>query len=140
MIKSHKVFLESAVLFAFIDRSDSNHQKTVKIMETLAHEHYQLYTSVFNVTETYTALSREIGMSVALEFLETILSSNIEILYLQKSDFISAFKVLKSNKERQINLKEVLNATLMEKRGISQVITFAFWHNLYGTYVSKLTS
>jgi len=46
--------------------------------------------------------------------------------------------MLKMNRDRQITLRESLNATLMQKRGIMQVITFTYWHNLFGNYVTNI--
>lgn len=139
-VVSHKLFLNSCTFYAFIDRADINHSKTVKTVENLGKMNYHLFTSSLNVSETYTALAREVGSSIALEFLETILQSDIEILYPQKADYSTALKVLNANRNRQLNLKEVLNATLMQKRGISQILTFTYWHNLFGTSTSNLAS
>lgn len=138
-IQSRKLFIDSSVLVPFIDRGDTNHQKSVKLMEDLAKLHYQLYTSYQNVTETYATLTREVGISVASDFLHACLQSDMEILFPQINDLVTAHKVLKSNKDRQITLREAINATLMQKRGVSQILTFTYWHNLFGTYVSKVS-
>lgn len=139
MLQSRKIFLDSSVLIAFIDRADANHAKSVKTMENLARLGYQLYTSSQNVNEVYAALARETGVSVALDFLQAMLQSDIELLFPQKADLITAHRMLRSNRDRQLTLREVLNATLMQKKGINQVLTFNYWHNLFGSYVSNLS-
>lgn len=138
MAISKKIFIESSVLWAFVDRGDVNHPKAVKSMEALAKQNYILFTSLQNVSETFSALNMEIGQVVAVEFLQAILASNIEILFPQKADLITAMKMIKGSRERQASLKEVLNATLMQKRGVTQVMTFTYWHNLFGTFVSSI--
>lgn len=135
-----KVFIDSPVFLAFIDRADSNHQKAVRVFENMAKFGYTAFTSLQNITETYALINREIGQTVALEFLETMLHSNIEIIFPQKSDLLTAQKIIKSNKDRQTTLKEALNATLMQRRNISQIVTFSYWQNLLGTNVSNLAS
>lgn len=139
-LQSRKIFIDSSVLLGFIDRADPNHPKAVKAMENLARLGYHLYTSSINVSEVYAALSRETGLSVALDFLQAILQSNIELLFPQKADLITAHRMLRSNRERQLTLREVLNATLMQRRGVVQILTFNYWHNLFGSYTSNLTS
>ncbi len=139
MPSTHKIFIDSSVLIAFIDRADGNHPRAVKALENLAQQGYQLYTSMQNINETYTSLSREVGATIASEFLEQILQSNIEILFPQKADLISAFRILKTNREKQLTLREVLSATLMQKRAVFQIITFHYWHNLFGTQISNLS-
>lgn len=137
-LQSRKIFIDSSVLIGFIDRADSNHAKAVKAMENLAKLGYHLYTNSLNVSEVYAGLARETGISVALDFLQAILQSDIEILFPQKADFITANRMLRSNRERQLTLREILNATLMQRRGINQILTFNYWHNLFGSYVSNL--
>lgn len=130
---SRKIFIESSIFIAFIDRADTNHPKAVKSMEDLARGGYSAYTSSQNIQDAYTILAREVGVSVALDFLQAILQSDIEILFPQKADLITAHRMLRANRDRQVTLREVLNATLMQKRGIVQILTFTYWHNLFGT-------
>lgn len=138
-IQSRKIFVDSSLLIGFIDRADTNHPKAIKAMENLARLKYQSYTSIQNINEVYAALARETGISVALDFLQAILQSDMEILFPQKADLITAHRMLRSNRERQLTLREVLNATLMQRRGIVQILTFTYWHNLFGSYVSNLS-
>ena len=139
-LQSRKIFIDSSVLISFVDRADVNHPKASKALENLARLKYHLYTSSQNATEVYAALSRETGMSVALDFLQAILQSDMEILFPQKADLISAHRMLRGNRERQLTLKEVLNAILMQRRDINQILTFNYWHNLFGSYVSNLST
>lgn len=136
--QSRKIFVDSSILVSFIDRGEDNHDKAVKSMENLARLGYQLYTSHQNIVETYSTLSREVGVSVALDFLQASLQSDIEVLFPQKADLIASHRLIRSNRDRQIPLREVLNATLMQKRDISQILTFTYWHNLFGTYVANI--
>lgn len=138
VLKSRKVFIDSSVFLAFVDRSDINHQKAAKALENLAQFKMILYTSLQNITETYTVLNKEIGLSVALEFLESIVTSKIEILYPAQNDLTAVMKLIKSNRDRQISLREAINAVLMHKRDISQIYTFTYWYNLYGTSLINL--
>ena len=133
-----KLFIDSSVLLAFVDRADSNHRKSVQVVENVARGGYQLYTSVQNISETYAFLARELGLSVALEFLQATLQSDMEILFPQKTEFFTTFRLLRSNRERQVTLREALNATLMQKKGVMYILTFGYWHNLLGTHVANL--
>lgn len=138
--QSRKIFIDSSILIAFIDRGSPNHLIASKAIEDLARIGYRLYTSSSVVTDSYILLSRDFGATVALEFLQTMTQSNIEILFSQKADLITAHRILRVNRERQIPLSEALNATLMQKRGVFKILTFTRWHNLFGTFVSQLTA
>ncbi|MBI2020041.1 type II toxin-antitoxin system VapC family toxin [Candidatus Daviesbacteria bacterium] len=136
---SKKVFIDSSVLLAFVDRSEVNHPKAVKTMENLARLNSQIYTSQQAISEVYTALSREAGIAVALDFLQACLQSDMEILFPQKADLIVAHRLLRANRDRQLTLREALNACLMQKRGITQIVSFTYWQNLFGTSVVNIT-
>lgn len=136
---SRKIFIDSSILVAFIDRGAPNHLRASKAIEDLASMGYRTYTSSQVITDSYTLLSRKISTTIAFEFLQTMLQSGIEILFPQKVDLITAHRILRVNQDRQVPLSEALNATLMQKRGVVQILTFMYWNNLFGTYVSNLT-
>ena len=135
-----KIFIDTSILIAFIDRGAPKHLKASKSMEDLARLGYRLYTSTQVVTDSYDLLSREVGNIVALEFLQTVLQSGIEILFPQRADIITANRILAANRDRQIPLSEALNASMMQKRGIIHILTFSYWNNLFGTSASNLTA
>jgi predicted nucleic acid-binding protein len=132
---SKKIFIDSTALYAFIDRSDINYAQAAKIMDQLAVQGAQLYTSLHAILETYAVINSQLGTAVSYEFLQSILESNIEILYPQKADLISSSRLIKTNKNKQITLKEALTATMMQKKGIFQILTFSYWHSLLGSEV-----
>lgn len=136
---SKKIFIDSSALYSFVDRADPNHTQAVKIMETLSLNYAQLYTSVQAISDTYSAIDSQLGASISLDFLKTILESNVEIIYPQKADLSTAYRLINANRGKQITLREALNAALMQKKGILQILTFRFWHNLLGsqTYLSR---
>lgn len=136
---SRKIFIDSSILIPFVDRGDPNHRKAVQVIENLARLNYQLYTSFQNISDSFTILAREISNSVALDFIQACLQSNMEILYPQKADLAATYRILKSNRGKQILFREALNAVLMQRKGIMQIITLTFWHNLFGISVSNLT-
>lgn len=133
-----KIFIDSTILIAFIDRGSPSHLEASKAMADLASIGYRLYTSSQVITDSYDLLFRNVGTTVALEFLQIMLQTSIEIVFPQKADLITAHRILRVNKETQITLSEALNATLMQKKGISQILTFSYWNNLFGTTASKL--
>ena len=137
---SRKIFIDSSILVAFIDRGSRNHLLATKAIEDLASLNYSLYTSSQVITDSYDLLLNDVGKTVALEFLQTMLQSGIELLFPQKADIITAHRILKVNNNREIALSEALNATLMQKRGIIQVLTFNNWSKLFGTTISNLIS
>lgn len=138
MAQSQSIFIDTSAFLAFIDRADINHTKSIKLFETLARQNFQIYTSNLVVFQTFSRLEKDLGVSLARDFLKTILEGNIHILHPGESDLISAYRFLKLNPERQTSLMEVVNTHLMDKSRVLTVLTFSYWHNLMGTSVSPL--
>lgn len=135
---SRKIFIDLSIFIAFIDRGAPDHLKASKAIEDLASMGYRLYTSSQVVTDSYAQLYRDVSTVVAFEFLQAILQTGIEILFPQKADLITAHRILRVNRNKQISISEALNATLMQKRGIFHILTLSYWHNLFGTNASRL--
>lgn len=138
--ESRKVFIETSFFMAFIDRGDLNHTKCVPIFEFLGRHGYQLYTTNLVVMQTFARLDKELGSTISLEFLQAILESSIEVLYPSKSEFISAFRLLKNSPNTPVSVTELINSILMEKNGVAAVLTFDSWNNLLGTQKSQYTA
>ena len=136
--KPKKVFIHSSVLVAYIDRGSADHLRAVKLIEDMAAIGCRLYTSSLGIAEIYDKLVSQVGITVALEFLQTILQSGIEILFPQKSDLITAYRILKTNRNEKLSFIEALKATLMQRKGIDQVLTFGTWNQLFGITKSQL--
>ena len=138
--QSRKIFIDSSILVSFVNRADPNHLKGVHSIETIAKLKFHAYTSNQIISDTYATLTRQVGISVALDFLQAILQSDIEIIFSQRTDLIAAYRLLQTNRERQVSFREALSAIAMRKKGIIQILIFASWHNLLGTYVSNLVT
>lgn len=139
MAVSKKIFLDSSIFLSFVDRTHLNHQKAVAILEHLADQNYQLFTSDLVVFQSFNLIERDLGFAVAQGFLKAVLDSSIKILYVTEQELLFAFRFLKTA-ARRASLVEVVTARLMEKHGISSILTFDFWHNISGIAVSNLIS
>lgn len=135
---SRKIFIGVSFFLAFIDRANLNYAKTVEIFEFLAHQKYHLYTSGIVILQAFNAIEHDLGTTVANEFLQAILESSIQVIYAGESDFLTAFRYLKTNPGRQVSLPSIINANLMQKYDIGSILTFDFWPNLMGTTVFNL--
>lgn len=135
---SKKIFIEASVFLAFIDRVNPNHAKAIKIFELLAKDKYQVFTSGMVVAQTFNALERDLGETLARDFLQAMLETDIQILYTNQSDLLAAMRFLKANPGRQISLSSVINANLIQRHGINSVLTFDFWPNIMGIAVADM--
>jgi predicted nucleic acid-binding protein len=135
-----KIYLDASALYAFIDRADPNHIHSSKLLEQFSVQRVSIYTSIQVVQDIFTAINNQLGNTISFEFLQAIVESDIEVLYPQKADFLASFRLIKLNRNKQISLKEALTATIMQKKGITQILTFTYWPNLLGSqpYLARM--
>jgi len=130
---ARKIFVDGTVLYAFTDRADANHIQAVKVIEQLSLQGVQLFTSFQVIQDVYSAINRQLGTTIGYDFLQAMIDSGIEILYPQRSDLVSTYKLIRSNSNRQVSFREAMNATLMSKKNVIKILTFTNWNNLLGT-------
>lgn len=130
---ARKIFVDGSVLYAFTDRADTNHVQAVKTLEQLSLQGIQLFTSIQDIQDVYTAINRQLGTTIGFDFLQAMIESNIEVIYPQRSDLVSSYKLIRLNTNKQIPFKQAMVATLMAKKNVVKILTFTFWHNLLGT-------
>lgn len=133
---SSKLFLESSLFLAFIDRGNPQHKLAADIMAYLASHGYHLYTSNLTILTAFSRMERDMGTWMAVEFLETLLISQIEILHASQSELQAAIRYIRAANRLQCPLTEVINAQMMLRHGITDVVTFDSWHNLNATTVA----
>jgi predicted nucleic acid-binding protein len=133
-----KIFLGITFLMSFIDRTDYNHLKIVPIMEYLGRYNYKLYTSSTVALQIFMRLEKDFSRQLAQEFLSVMAESSIEILFPTPSDFLAANRYYKMNPDSKARILEVVNAIIMEKNGITEVLTYDSWVNLFGIKKSSL--
>lgn len=137
-LTSKKIFIESSLFLAFIDRANLNHVKAVGIFEFLGKQKFQVFTSNTVVLQTFNAIERDLGSTLANDFLQAMIETDIQILHPGESDLMAAFRYLRANTGRQNSLSSIINANLMQKNGVNSILTFDFWPNIMGTVVSNL--
>lgn len=139
MSTSTKLFLDTSFLLAFIDRGNPQHKMSVDVMTYLAKEGYRLYTSNITILTTFSRVERDMGTWLAVEFLDTMLQSNIETMHVSQSELQASIRYIRNANRLQCTLTEVINAQLMLRFGIPAVVTYDAWHNLNATKVAKFT-
>ena len=135
---SKKIFIEGSFFIAFIDRGNLNYSKAVECLGFIAHNKYKVYTLSSVILQTVVSIERDLGITMANEFLRAILESNIEILYIGKSDFQAALRYLKVNPSQTSYFSTIVKSIIMQKNYINTVLTFDLWPNIMGTSVSSL--
>ncbi len=131
-----KIFLAEDAFLAFLDRADIKHLHAGAFFRYFAQEHFFLYTNISIITSTYQKISDTLSESLAKDFVKALNLSAVAILSPDDSEIKTALKVVAGTSG--LSFQEALMLVMAERRGISQVCTFANLHQLFGIHAFYL--
>lgn len=129
---SKKVFIESSVFYAFINRADPKHPQAAAYFRYFAEAKYQVFTSYTVIGEVYRDIYEKISPSLAKDFLRGLSLSNVNILYPTESDLKAALKTLINYRNTELTFRDSQSAVLSNRNSIGQICTFGYMHPLFG--------
>lgn len=132
MIQSHKVFIESDVFYAFVNRAHAKYPQASAYFRYFAQEKYQVFTSYPVIEEVYREIYEKISPSLAKDFLRGLALSSVNILYPSESDLKAALKTLINYQNTELTFKDSQTAVLANRNYVNQICTFEYLHPLYG--------
>jgi predicted nucleic acid-binding protein len=135
---SKKVFIAADGFVAFIDRAHRNHVHTSAFFRYFAQEHFQLYTTVVSINDSYNTIYNTISPSLARDYLRAMALSTINVLYPESSDVKTAIKTLEQSTSVDLTFSKALTAVVCSKKSIPQVCTFEYMPSLFGIQVFYL--
>ncbi len=130
--QSKKVFIESDMLYAFINRAHTKHAQAAAYFRFFAQEQYQIFASYNVLEETYKEIYERISPSLAKDFLRGISLSSINILYPTESDLKAALKTLINYRNTELTFNDSQTAVMADRNHINQICTFKYLHPLFG--------
>lgn len=131
-IQSKKVFIESDVFYAFVNRADSKFPQAAAFFRYFAQEKYQVFTSYPVIEEVYKEIYEKISPSLAKDFLRGLSLSSINILYPGESELKATLKTLINYQSTELTLRDSQTAVLANRNYVSQICTFSYLHPLFG--------
>lgn len=123
---SRKVLVTPSVFFAFIDRNHPRHSEASAFFRYLAQEKCHLFVAVFSITKTYDQIKKHMSFSIAKDFLRTIYTGNIEVIYPDEALTKAALKLLLTNTGQDQGLEHALINVIADRKQIPQIATFEY--------------
>src|SRR6266567_2703931 len=131
-MQSKKVYIATDGFTAFIDRAHPKHVHASAFFRYFAQEHFQLYTSIVTINDSYNQFSQTVSPSLGKDFLRALSLSSINILYPETADVKSALKTVVTSNLTELTFAKALMAIMCSKRNIPQICTFEYLHALFG--------
>jgi predicted nucleic acid-binding protein len=129
---SKKIFIETDVFYAFVNRAHDKHPQAAAFFRYFAQEQYQVFTSYAVIEEVYKEIYEKISPSLAKDFLRGLSLSNINILYPTESDYKAALKALINYRNTELTFNDSQSAVMANRNNINQICTFGYLHPLFG--------
>lgn len=131
-ILSKKVYLDSSVFVAFIDRAHIKYDQSTAYFRYFALEEYQLFSDPFTLIDAYNRLYNDISPSLAKDFMRVMALSNITMVYPEESDIKNALKAIVNFKTTDLTYPKALLSVLANRRGVPQICSFDYMPALFG--------
>lgn len=131
-VTSKKVYLDSSVFVAFIDRAHIKYDQATAYFRFFALEEYQLFSDPYTLMEAYTRLYNDISPSLAKDFMRVMALSNVNLVYPEENDTKNALKALVNFKTTDLTYPKALLSVLANRRGVPQICSFDYMPPLFG--------
>lgn len=129
---SKKVYITPDAFFAFIDRTHPQHVHASSFFRYFAKEHYQLYTSLNSINDTYNRIFNKISPTLAKDFLRAMYLSSINVIYPEASEMKAAINTLVTSTSEGVTFSKSLTAIICNKNAIPAICTFEYLPSLFG--------
>ncbi len=130
---SKKVYITQSAFYAFIDRSDAKNQMAGAYFRYFAQEGYHLYTSPSTIMATYERIQVHMSHSIAREFLQTIFTSTIDIVYVDEPLMKSAVKLVITTTSVHLTLEQAIVNIVCDKSQTPTICSFEYFPYFFGT-------
>lgn len=132
MAESKKVYVESDVLYAYVNRAHPNHIQATGFFRYFAQEEFQVFTGYHVIEEAYNLIYSKISPTLASDFLKGISLSSINVIYPSEADLKFVIKTIVNYQNKDLTLRDTQSAVLANRNNIPQICTFDYLRQLFG--------
>ena len=114
------IFVDSSAWFAAVNRRDRHHQRGVELLASNA----PLVTSDLVIVETWLLTNSRIDFATAERFLRGVRDGECAIVHVGKDDWLQSSAIANDFLDQTFSLVDRTSFAVMERLGISQVVSF----------------
>jgi uncharacterized protein len=132
-----RCFVDTSAYFALADADDQNHGIARSVLEQLARQRTQQFTTNYVVAETHALMVNRLNRSLALTFVQNILVGNTVFVRARASDEERVRQIIETYTDKDFTLTDATSFAVMERLRINHAFTFDDNFSQYG--FSRLT-
>ncbi len=120
------IFVDSDAFIALAREDDSNHAKSLKILELLQKDRYHFVTSNYVFSEVITVLSLRLSREAAMKFIENMKSpdSAYTIQWIHEQSEKEALEIFAKQRSKNVSFVDCTNMAIMSINKIEIVFSF----------------
>lgn len=122
--ESLKFFMDSDAFIAINFVTDTNHDKSVKILDLLKLKKKIIYTSTNVIMETSTIISQRLGKKKANEFIKNIRSTTYLVIHPNEEIILRAEDTFTKKTSKNTSYSDCISFTIMQSRKIEWAFSF----------------
>lgn len=130
------VFLDTSGFYAALNRKDAAHREARRLFSQAREERWSLFTTNFVVAETHALILIRRGRSHAWRFLQSIYAGSINVVRVEEQDERRARSILERYADKDFSYCDAISFAVMERLGISEVVSFDAHFRQYGKFVT----
>lgn len=121
---NNKILIDADAIIAATNTGDSNHTEALSIDAYIQNHGFKKYISNLVIYEIANVLSIRASQELAIEFLESIFMSDIEIIYIDEAHTYKTIQKFKTYIKKNISFVDCSNLILMEEYSIDAIFSF----------------
>jgi len=132
-----RVFVDSSAFFALIAREVRLRTHATMIFHRATSERWTLLTTNAVVIETHALLLNRMrqGRRKALQFLDALAHSKVEVERCTEQDERAAIALLRAHTDKSYSLCDALSFVVMERLGVEEAISYDADFRSYGRFL-----
>lgn len=121
---SGRVFVDTSAYYALTDSNETSHAAAQAVVQQLAHESTELYTTNFVIAETHTLILNRLGRDTAERVLDRLYASATKIIRATEGDERRAREIVHQYHDKEFSLIDAISFAVMERIHLNQTFTF----------------
>ena len=123
------ILVDTAAVYALLDRSDKHHTQAVQVLQHLAQKRSDLIMTNFIVGECFTLLQAKLGVGVARTWL---FNNRWRVERVSLEDEIQTHAILRQFQDKNFSYTDASSFAVMERLGIRSAFTYDHHFAQYG--------
>lgn len=115
------VFLDTSGFYAYVCRTDRDHERVRGAIETLVNNREPLATSSYVLCESMGLIQRRMGFSLA-QILVAQMLPLVEVLWLGQREHEAGWAIMKQKRRRKLSIVDATSIALMREHRIRRCV------------------